>query len=169
MYTLGVAFLNRVGTYVDNTLCKLRGRFWKIFLNSTGDDLRVKHGVGIVNPNNISLGHNVFLNHHVNLDGTSGLIKLGNDISVGFNTSFITANHDISTKKLNKRLIGGTIIIEDNVWIAAHCVILPNVTIKTGSVVAAGAVVTKDVPSYVVGAGVPAKVIKTRKHLREFK
>lgn len=65
--------------------------------------------------------------------------------------------------KLNKKLIGGAITVENNVWIAAHCVILPNVTIKTGSVIAAGAVVTKDVPPYVVVAGVPARVIKSRR------
>lgn len=54
------------------------------------------------------------------------------------------------------------IIIEDDVWIGANSVILPGVTIKKGAVVGAGSVVTKDVPSYAVVCGNPARVIKYR-------
>ena len=54
------------------------------------------------------------------------------------------------------------IVIEDDVWIGANCVILPGVHIGYGAVVAAGSVVTRNVPSYALVAGVPAKVIKYR-------
>ncbi len=57
---------------------------------------------------------------------------------------------------------GGTIIIGDDVWIAANVVILPGVRICSHSIIAAGAVVTKDVPEYFVVAGVPARAISTR-------
>jgi galactoside O-acetyltransferase len=54
------------------------------------------------------------------------------------------------------------VVIEDNVWIAAHCVILPGVRIHSGAVIAAGAVVSKDVPANAVAAGVPARVLRYR-------
>jgi acetyltransferase-like isoleucine patch superfamily enzyme len=52
------------------------------------------------------------------------------------------------------------ILIEDNVWLATRCTVLKGVTIGTGAVVAAGAVVTKDVPPYTLVAGVPARIIR---------
>ena len=54
------------------------------------------------------------------------------------------------------------IIIEDDVWIGANSVILPGITIEQGAVIGAGSVVTKDVPSYAIVAGNPAKIIKYR-------
>lgn len=61
-----------------------------------------------------------------------------------------------------KEGVNGQIIIENDVWIGAHAIILPNVTIHNGAVIGAGAVVTKDVPPYAIVVGVPARVIKYR-------
>ena len=58
---------------------------------------------------------------------------------------------------------GGRIIIEEDVWIGSNCNILPNVLIGKGSIIGAGSVVTKNIPEYSIAAGVPAKVIKSRK------
>ena len=74
-------------------------------------------------------------------------ISLGNNIFLG-NYSVLHAHN------------GGKIIISDDVWIGANVVILPDVTIGTHSVIAAGSVVTKDIEPYTVAAGVPAKTIK---------
>ena len=57
----------------------------------------------------------------------------------------------------------GEIIIEDNVWISSNCVILPNCTIGEGSIIAAGAVVTKDIEPFSIVGGIPAKRIGIRK------
>jgi maltose O-acetyltransferase len=144
---------------------KANGLFWSPFVKVAGKNLRISSNCMLINPSNISFGNNVFLNHHVNLDATMGTISIGDDVSVGFNSSFITANHDINSKKLNEKLIGDNIIVEKNVWIGAHCIILPGVKIKTGSVIAAGAVVTKNVESNTIVGGIPAKFIKSRNKL----
>lgn len=54
------------------------------------------------------------------------------------------------------------VIIKNDVWIGAHCVIMPGVTLGNGAIIGAGAVVTKDVPDYAIVAGVPAKIMKYR-------
>jgi acetyltransferase-like isoleucine patch superfamily enzyme len=78
----------------------------------------------------------------------------------------IGANHrfdDLSRPIAKQGLVRKSVVIEDDVWIGGRVNILAGVTVGRGSVVAAGAVVTHDVPPYSVVAGVPAKVIKTRK------
>ena len=60
---------------------------------------------------------------------------------------------------LTEELVNKPVTIEDNVWIGCHVVVLKGVTIGTGSLIAAGSVVTKDVPPYSIAGGIPAKVI----------
>lgn len=68
-----------------------------------------------------------------------------------------------------KELYRRTIIIGNDVWVASNTIILPGVTIGNGAIIAAGAVVTKDVPAYAIVGGVPAKVIKYRFNEEEIK
>jgi acetyltransferase-like isoleucine patch superfamily enzyme len=95
------------------------------------------------------------------------LVTLGNNVFISVNVSFIC--HDGSTlifrdKEPNLE-IAGEIIVGDNVFIGAHSIILPNVTIGDNCVVAAGSVVTKPVPSNTVVGGNPAKIIKSIEQL----
>lgn len=87
-------------------------------------------------------------------------VVIGNNCRIGPHTIIMDSDHhDVSN-----RLIRGKskpIIIEDDVWVATRAMILKGVTLGKGSVVASGAVVTKDVPAYSVAAGVPAKIIRT--------
>lgn len=99
-------------------------------------------------------------------DNPTGLIKIGNNVRIAPHVMMIAANHvfdDTDTPICKQGLVHKPIVIEDDVWIAGRANIMAGVTIGTGAVVAAGAVVTKDVPPYSVVAGVPAKVIKMRK------
>lgn len=83
-------------------------------------------------------------------------IELGNDVAIADNVTISDSdNHSINGQKVT-----APIIIKDHVWIGRNAIILKGVTIGEGAVVAAGAVVTKDVPAYTLVAGVPAKVIK---------
>jgi acetyltransferase-like isoleucine patch superfamily enzyme len=78
----------------------------------------------------------------------------------------VAANHKYTDPQEFIRLQGSTakgICVESDVWIAAHCVILDGVNIGRGSVVAAGALVNRDVPAYTVVGGAPAEVIKYRR------
>lgn len=83
------------------------------------------------------------------------------------NVALIAANHNYTRTDISMNLQGEIekeIVIENDVWIGYGAIILPGVNIGQGSVIAAGSVVTKDVPSYSVVAGVPAVVIKNRKN-----
>lgn len=110
---------------------------------------------------NISLGKNVFINSGCKFQDQGG-IYIGNNVLIGHNVVLATINHDINPlKRLD--IVLKPIIIEDNVWIGSNATILSGVKIKKGSIIAAGAVVTKDVEEFQIVAGVPAKLIKTIK------
>ena len=88
-------------------------------------------------------------------------VYIGNDCMIGPGTCIITVNHPLSPKGRRNHLgIAKPVTIGNDVWIGANCTILPGVTIGNNVVIAAGAVVTKDVPDNCVVGGVPAKVIK---------
>lgn len=112
-----------------------------------------------------------------NLDIVSGKqsVEIGNFCSIARNVTFQTFNHNhkklttyfigqnlFNEKWENERISKGNIVIENDVWIGAHSVILGGVTISNGAVVAANSVVTKNVPPYSIIAGTPAKVIGYR-------
>jgi maltose O-acetyltransferase len=86
---------------------------------------------------------------------------IGNNVDIAQETNIWTLEHDIHDDYHRDK--GGDVIIEDYVWIASRVTILPGVTIGRGAVIAANAVVTKDVPSMAVAGGVPARVIGERK------
>lgn len=95
-----------------------------------------------------------------------GPVTIGNHVNLAQGITVTALNHNFSD--LNKRIdeqgiSTQPVTISDDVWIGANAVILPGVTIGQHAVVAAGAVVTKDVPPYSIVAGIPAKVIKSLK------
>jgi acetyltransferase-like isoleucine patch superfamily enzyme len=91
----------------------------------------------------------------------SAPITIGNRVGIGHHVVIITDSHRLgdASQRLGERL-GRPVSIEDGVWIAARVTVLPGVTIGRGSVVAAGAVVTRDVPPNCLVAGVPARVLR---------
>lgn len=126
---------------------------------------------GIYHFCNIYVGNNVSLGSRPIFLATRSLIQIGNNVMFGpeviiiggnRNTSYIgkfMADVQDADKKPQDDL---GVIIEDDVWIGTRAVILNGVTIGRGSIVAAGAVVTRSVPPYAIIAGVPARVIKFR-------
>ena len=107
----------------------------------------------------IKLGKNVFINHLCSFLDLGG-ITIEDEVMIGPRVNITSENHpaDIS---MRKTLIPAKVVIKKNAWIGAGVTILPGITIGENAVVAAGAVVTKDVPANTVVAGVPAKIIKT--------
>ena len=89
-------------------------------------------------------------------------IEIGDNVFIGPSWGFYTANHPLDYTNRNQGLEKSLPIkIGDNCWFGANVSVMPGVTIGAGCVIAAGAVVTKDMPANSLIAGVPAKVIKT--------
>jgi len=106
-----------------------------------------------------SIGKNVFINHACSFLDLGG-ITIEDDVLIGPKVNLITENHPIDASK-RKSLLCKPIVIKRNAWIGAAATILPGVTIGENAVVAAGSVVTKDVPNNTIVAGVPAKHVKS--------
>ena len=108
---------------------------------------------------NIRLGRNVFINQNCTMYDLGG-IDIGDDVMIGPNVSLITSSHPLEPSQRRALVIARPIVIERNVWIAAGATIIGGVTIGENSVVAAGSVVTHDVPPNSLAGGNPARVIR---------
>ena len=104
------------------------------------------------------IGNNVFVNHGCSFLDLGG-ITIEDDVLIGPQVKLVTENHPVDPAN-RKSLDLKSIVVKKNAWIGAGAVILPGVTIGENSIVAAGAVVTQDVPSNTIVGGVPAKHIK---------
>ncbi|MFW5878822.1 MAG: acyltransferase [Myxococcota bacterium] len=108
----------------------------------------------------LTIGEGTTINSPCLLD-LNGPISIGRRVGVGHHTVFVTSNHLLGGPRERRGPIRPkALVIEDGAWIGARSTILPGVTIGRGAVVAAGALVTRDVPPHCVVAGVPAKVVK---------
>ncbi len=107
----------------------------------------------------IQIGKNVFINHGCTFLDMGG-ITIEDEVQIGPKVNLITENHPIDPAN-RKALICKPIMIKRNAWIGAAATILPGVTIGENAVVAAGAVVSRDVPANTIVGGVPAKIINT--------
>jgi len=110
---------------------------------------------------NIKLGKNVLINYNcIFLD--TGEISIGDNTLIGPGTKIVTANHSMDAEKRRDWAVSCIPVkIEEDVWIGAGAVILPGVTIGARSVIGAGSVVTRDVPSDTVAAGNPARILRS--------
>ncbi len=107
-----------------------------------------------------NIGNNAFL------DGRCGL-TIGDRVATGSEIMIYTLQHDLESPSFAVQ--GGPVVIEDYVYIGPRAIILPNVRIGRGAVVAAGAVVTQNVPQYAVVGGVPARFIRERTHNLDYR
>lgn len=107
---------------------------------------------------NIHLGKNVFINSDCKFQDQGG-ITIGDDTLIGHNVVMATLNHEEDPER-RANLIAAPINIGKKVWIGSNATILPGVTIGDGAIIAAGAVVTKDVEARTIVAGVPAKFVR---------
>jgi len=130
-----------------------------------GEKSRLSTNVSLLYPHNISMGENVGIARDVVLDGRGGL-EIDDDTLIGLESLIITSTHNharIDIPISDQGTMSKPIKIGNNCWIGARAIILPGVTIGNGCIIGANAVVTTDVPENVIAAGVPCKVIKSRK------
>jgi len=122
-------------------------------------------GVWIMTGRNLIIGDDVDIALDVIIT-TGGGVEVGDRTLIGYRTQIISSNHNIPlrpSKIFNAGHVNKKIKIGSDVWIGANCVVLPGVNIGEGSVIAAGSIVTKDIPSFSIYGGNPAKLIKKRK------
>lgn len=147
------------------SLARLRAIILMPLFKKIGNGTCIQFGCSFDGMKNIEIGNKVYVNHHTEMHALNSEISIGNYVMIGQYTLLITNNHNYEdTEKLmiSQSSTYKKIIIEENVWIGARVIVLPGVKIGRGSVIAAGAVVTKDVLPYSVVGGVPAKLIKKR-------
>ncbi|WP_205660305.1 acyltransferase [Cognatitamlana onchidii] len=134
----------------------------KNLAKSCGDNVSIHEGVFLKSIKTISFGNNISIHSMCYIDG-SGVLDIGNDVSIAHATTIMTTSHtweDQNTPIKYNPAPKKSVLIKDDVWIASGCRILSGITINSRSIVAAGAVVNKNVPSNCIVGGIPAKVIK---------
>lgn len=136
---------------------EIRELFAKIIGKPVDESVRITTPLFTDFGKNITIGKNVFINADCKFQDQGG-IYIGDDVFIGHSVILATLDHDLDPDK--RYLLPAPIHIENKVWIGSGAIITRGVTVGEGSVVAAGAVVTKDVSPFTVVGGVPAKVIK---------
>ncbi len=122
------------------------------------DGVRIQGGAGTLN-----IGDYFSINHNSSIT-FNGDLEIGNYVMIGPGVTITSGGHSFNNREIMRfqEDTYGKIVIEDDVWIGANAIILPGVKVSRGTVVGAGAVVTKDTELYSIVAGNPAKVIGYR-------
>lgn len=154
-----VAYLyNRVVGHLPSR--HLRHGVLRLWLGAFGAGSGVQLGCRFLNGRKVSLGPRNVINFGTLIDGRKFPVTTGADVSIGPEAAILTLGHDPRSPDFADR--GGAVRIGDRAWIAYRAIVLPGVTIGEGAVVAAGAVVSEDVPPYAIVAGNPARQVGTR-------
>jgi len=160
---------NRVGRFLWSVVYTLLFRFsprplhrWRCFLlrcfgAKLGSGCHIYASARIWAPWNLQCGSRACIADHAEVYNPAA-ISLGEGVVISQGAFLCAASHDYVDPEFP--LIHGTIVVGRRAWVAARAIVLMGVTIGEGSVVAAGSVVTKDVPANVVCAGNPARVVK---------
>lgn len=137
-----------------------RRELLKKIIGKTGETFWVEQTFWCDYGYNIEIGENFYSNHNlVILDGAK--VTFGDNCFIAPNCGFYTAGHALDVEQRNQGLeIAWPITVGNNVWIGGNVVVLPGVTIGDNTVIGSGSVVTKDIPSGVIAAGNPCRVIR---------
>ena len=145
---------------------KIRAVICRQLFVSCGKNVLIQPCAYIGSGKNIRIGDRSGIGERCRLTGT---ITIGNDVMMGEEVLMITRNHKFDRLDVpmdQQGFLGEKpIIISDDVWIGSRVIILPGVKIGWGAILAAGAVITKDVPDWAVVGGNPARIFKMRKKL----
>ena len=126
-----------------------------------GENFSFQYPIVISGADNIQIGNNVSMAAFIHIWGQGG-VKIGDNTLVASHVAITSLTHDVESDLFSSSLISKPVTIGENVWIGSHATILPGIEIGDGAIIGAGAVVTKNVASNTVVAGVPAVVIRRR-------
>jgi acetyltransferase-like isoleucine patch superfamily enzyme len=163
----GIAAFSYNAMLTHAPIMVLREGFLKVWLGSFGVSSGVQRGCRFLNGRKVYLGPRNVINFGCLFDGRRYRIVTGCDVSIGPEAAILTLGHDPRSVCFADE--GGDVVIGDRVWIGFRAVILPGVTIGEGAVVAASAVVTKDVERFTIVAGNPARPIGERPQNLEYR
>lgn len=165
---IGYILYGLLGSWLPHYACGITWKFSKLIRQISGKLLFDNCG------KNVDIGRHCKLSSQISLGDNSGIgdnsyiqgkVIIGNNVMMAPNVAIIATNHNFGRKDIPMNQQGSVdmaINIEDDVWIGYGAKILAGVTINKGVIIAAGAVVTADVPEYTIVGGVPARMIKKR-------
>jgi acetyltransferase-like isoleucine patch superfamily enzyme len=164
-YTTAFAYLSlrALGRVPSQTVRRVLLK--RLFGASIGPNVVLYGGFEIRSPRKLSIGAHSAIGHRATLDARGGL-TIGANVNLSSEVMIWTAQHDYRDPGF--RAVFKPVTIGDYVWLGPRCIILPGVTVGEGAVVAAGAVVTKNVPDYTVVSGVPARKHAERPHQLQY-
>ncbi|MBQ3402874.1 MAG: acyltransferase [Synergistaceae bacterium] len=132
-----------------------------VYMMDLGKNAIIYHGFEIRSPWRVHIGEGTIIGDNAILDGRMGL-EIGRNVNFSTGVSIWTLEHDLNDPFFACNEKGGTVRIGDRAWVSTRTIVLPRVQIGEGSVIAAGAVVTKDCDEYTVYGGIPARKIGVR-------
>lgn len=142
-----------------NPSSKLKIVILRLFGSKIGEGVVIKPSINIKYPWNLEIGNYSWIGENAWLDSLAP-IKIGNNACISQGVYFCTGNHDWTDPAFG--LVVKPIIVEDGAWVGARATVLPGVTVKSHSIVAAGTVIAKDTEPYMIYAGNPAIAVKER-------
>lgn len=152
-----VGLFHLVGHIPSHTIRKF---FYLLGGLKIGRGSTIHMGARFYDPRNIKIGEDTIIGETVVLDGRDKL-EIGNHVGFGSEVMVYNSKHDIDDEQFSP--VNGPVKIGDYVYVGPRAMIMPGVKVGRGAVVAAGAIVTKDVPPFSIVAGIPAQVIGERK------
>ena len=152
------------GLLISKFIRNVRSLCARLCFDKCGKNINVEKGVDFGNGNGIEIGNNSGLGVNCSVRGP---LFMGDNIMMGPDVIIMTSSHKFDNVSVPMNQQGASpkqkVTICDDVWIGTRVIILPGIKIGQGSIIGAGAVVTKDVPDYAIVGGVPATIIKYRK------
>src|SRR5262245_59566125 len=156
----GLAAYGYNGLLSSIPIATVRRAYLRGYLGGLGEGTTVQMSCRFLNGRKVCLGERNVVNFGCLFDGRRYRIRTGNDVSIGPEATVLTLGHDPQSLEFADE--GGDVMIGDRAWIAYRGLVLPGVSIGEGAVVAAGAVVTKDVAPFTIVAGIPARKVGER-------
>lgn len=155
-----MAITPRLNSLAYDDMAQIRSLFSELIRQRLDDGFSLIPPFYTTGGDNIRIGCNVFINQGCTFYDLGG-IDIADEVMIGPNVSLITSGHPLEPSQRRAGVTAAPIVIERNVWIGAGATIIGGVTVSENAVVAAGAVVTRDVPRDTLAGGNPARVIRS--------
>ena len=152
--------LFKVSSKINRMKSRIRGYYYSKIFKSCGKKVPfVNRGVIFSCPQNIECGSNVTINPQCYFAAKGG-ISLGDHVTLSAGAKILSSSLKVENGLIQKRHNHKPVKLGERVWLGAGAMVCPGVTIGENTIIAAGAVVTKDIPANSIAAGIPAKVIR---------